>query len=152
MHSPERISFAAWDPQGYFVIMKDLNLSGAINVVAWSTLSLSVLATGCKKKEEEPEPIEAYCEALKECSPDFREDYGSVRECTSDLEGYFEYFEDYSRACGKAAEAFLECTAKAFERTCDYDSAYNRCERQAETFYDECGDYDYDDYDYDYDY
>jgi hypothetical protein len=129
--------------------MKDLNLGHAINVMAWSALTLSVVACGGKNKEEEEEeeedPVATYSEALMDCDGSaFNSQFDSLRECENEIEYYQEYYaEYYGRACGRAFSALVECTSKVLERSCSLDNAYDRCGEEFSDFEDECGDYDY---------
>lgn len=121
--------------------MKDLNLSRTINVLAFGSLTMSVVACGGKNKgEEEESPETSFCEALRECDASaFRDEYGSVSDCVEDLEYYKEYYADYyGRACGRAFSEILECSSDALGSDCDPYALEDECEDEFEAFYDQC--------------
>jgi hypothetical protein len=159
-------------------IMKDLNLRRTINVLAFSSLTMSVLACGGRSESDgdgddagdgdrdgpgfgnRPEiaegdggvsPEESFCEAVLECNAGFEEEYGSVSDCAEGFETYAELFEDeYGAACARAFGQFLACSGEALAEDCD-PNALEECETERDSFYAECGyegDY-YDDYDVD---
>lgn len=80
------------------------------------------------------------CRAFQSCDPDeFALEYGSIRECASQLNRYLDQIDALPSACANAYRLYLECFYSVYDApACDDDAAYEACSSEYEAVYAAC--------------